>query len=84
MKMSHVCNYNNSDATFRLLMSGDINPDPESESEAELQQFEIIFAEIITLTGKKNYSVFAMGHPMKTQVGWMYSIIALFTVNSAI
>ena len=26
MKMCHVCYYNNSDATFRLLMSGDINP----------------------------------------------------------
>ena len=28
MKMCHVCYYNNSDATFRLLMSGDINPNP--------------------------------------------------------
>ena len=27
MKMCHVCYYNN-DATFRLLMSGDINPNP--------------------------------------------------------
>ena len=26
--MCHVCYYNNSDATFRLLMSGDINPNP--------------------------------------------------------
>ena len=26
--MRHVCYYNNSDATFRLLMSGDINPNP--------------------------------------------------------
>ena len=45
------------------------------ESEAELQQFEIIFAEITTLTGQRIYSVFAMGHPIKTQVGRMYSII---------
>ena len=28
MKMCHVCYYNNSNATFRLLMSGDINPNP--------------------------------------------------------
>ena len=28
MKMCHVCYYNNSDATFRLLMSDDINPNP--------------------------------------------------------
>ena len=28
MKMCHVCYYNNSDATFRLLMSGHINPNP--------------------------------------------------------
>ena len=28
MKMCHVCHYNNSDATFRPLMSGDINPNP--------------------------------------------------------
>ena len=28
MKMRHVCYYNNSDATFRLLMSGDINSNP--------------------------------------------------------
>ena len=28
MKMCHVYYYNNSDATFRLLMSGDINPNP--------------------------------------------------------
>ena len=28
MKMCDVCYYNNSDATFRLLMSGDINPNP--------------------------------------------------------
>ena len=27
-QMCHVCCYNNSDATFRLLMSGDINPNP--------------------------------------------------------
>ena len=26
--MGHVCYYNDSDATFRLLMSGDINPNP--------------------------------------------------------
>ena len=45
------------------------------ESEAELQQLEIIFAKITTLTGEKFYSVFAIRHPMKTQVGWMYSII---------
>ena len=42
------------------------------ESEAELQQLEIIFAKITTLTGQKFYSVFAIRHPMKTQVGWMY------------
>ena len=36
MKMCHVCCYNNSDATFRLLMSGEINsnPDPVSASTA--------------------------------------------------
>ena len=45
------------------------------ESEAELQQLEIIFAKITTLTGQRIYSVFAMGHLMKTQVGWMYSLI---------
>ena len=28
MKMCHVCYHNNSDTTFRLLMSGDINPNP--------------------------------------------------------
>ena len=28
MKMCHVCYYNNSDDTSRLLMSGDINPNP--------------------------------------------------------
>ena len=28
MKMCHVCYYNNSDATFRILMSGDNNPNP--------------------------------------------------------
>ena len=28
MKMCHVCYYNNSDATIRLLMSDDINPNP--------------------------------------------------------
>ena len=28
MKICHVCYYNNSDVTFRLLMSGDINPYP--------------------------------------------------------
>ena len=28
MKMRHVCYFNNSGATFRLLMSGDINPNP--------------------------------------------------------
>ena len=28
MKMCRVCYYNNSNATFRLLMSGDINPNP--------------------------------------------------------
>ena len=27
-EMCHVCYYNNSDATFCLLMSGDINPNP--------------------------------------------------------
>ena len=32
MKMCHVCCYNSSDATFRLLMSGDINPNPEPVS----------------------------------------------------
>ena len=32
MAMCHVCYYNNSDATFRLLMSGDINPNPEPVS----------------------------------------------------
>ena len=36
MKMWHICYYNNSDATFRLLMSGDINPNhgPVSASTA--------------------------------------------------
>ena len=29
----------------------------------------------LLLPVKEFYSVFAMGHPMKTQVGWMYSII---------
>ena len=28
MKLSHVCYFNNADATFRLLMSGDVNPNP--------------------------------------------------------
>ena len=28
MKICHVCYYNNSDATFRLLISGDINSNP--------------------------------------------------------
>ena len=28
MKMCYVCFYNNSDATFRLLMSGKVNPNP--------------------------------------------------------
>ena len=38
------------------------------ESEAELQQLEIIFAKITTLRlVKEFYSVFAIGHPMKTQ-----------------
>ena len=32
MKTCHVCYYNNSDAIFRLLMSGDINPNPLSVS----------------------------------------------------
>ena len=32
MKMCHVCYYNNSDATFRLLMSVQINPNPEPVS----------------------------------------------------
>ena len=45
------------------------------ESEAELQQLEIIFAKLLRLLVKEFYSVFAMGHPMKTQIGWMYSII---------
>ena len=49
------------------------------ESEAELQQLEIIFVKISTLTGQRIYSVFAIGHPMKTQVGWMYSIIFCMT-----
>ena len=45
------------------------------ESEAELQQLEIIsVAEMTTLTGQRIDSVFAMGHPMKTQAGRMYSI----------
>ena len=30
--MCHVCYYNNSDATFRLLISGNINPNPEPVS----------------------------------------------------
>ena len=158
--MYHVCYHNNSDATFRLLTSGDINPGPVSvstagrinclvmnarglkrqsvcnlhrfqdlvyaensdvicvnetwsnqntsnseilhsgftifkrdrfdrggggvliaiktafkavkkfkpESKAELQQLEIIFAKILRLLVKAFYSVFAIGHPMKTQV----------------
>ena len=28
MKMRHFCYYNNSDATFRLLLTGDINSNP--------------------------------------------------------
>ena len=45
------------------------------ESEAELQQLGIIFAKITTLTGQRILFCFAIGHPIKTQVGWMYSII---------
>ena len=30
---------------------------------------------LLRLLVKEIYSVFAMGHPMQTQVGWMYSII---------
>ena len=45
------------------------------ESEVELQQLEIIWLKLLSLLVKELYSVFAMGHPMKTQVGWMYSII---------
>ena len=44
------------------------------ESEAELQQLEIIFAKI-TITGQRILFCFCYRHPMKTQVGWMYSII---------
>ena len=32
MKMCYVCYYNNSDATFRLLMYGDIDPNPGTVS----------------------------------------------------
>ena len=56
------------------------------ESEAELQQLEIIFAEITTPTGQRIYSVFAMGHPMKAQAGRMYSItfcMKFVTIDSA-
>ena len=45
------------------------------ESEAELQQLEIIFDEITTLPGQRILVCSCYGHPMKTQVGWMYSII---------
>ena len=44
------------------------------ESEAELQQLEIIFANIATLTGQRILYCFCY-RPMKTQVGWMCSII---------
>ena len=37
MKMCHVCYYNNSDATFRLLMSGKINPNPGPVSASTAQ-----------------------------------------------
>ena len=146
MKMCHVCYYNNSDTTFRLLMSGDINlnPGPVSaatavkinclvmnarslksyhkdsttnwQSVCNLHRFQgLVYAEnsdvicvnetwlnqnintseillsknfnlnrkpscnslpkLLRFLVKEFYSVFAMGHPMKTQVGWMYSII---------
>ena len=39
------------------------------ESEAEL------LPKLLRLLVKEFYSGFAIGHPMKTQVGWMYSII---------
>ena len=45
------------------------------ESEAELQQLEITFAEITTLGGQRILFCFCYGHPMKTQIGWIYSII---------
>ena len=45
------------------------------ESKAELQQLEIIFPKLLRLLVKEFYSVFAIDHPMKTQIGWMYSII---------
>ena len=38
-------------------------------SEAELQQLEIIFAEITTLTGQRILFCFCYRRPMKTQVG---------------
>ena len=41
---------------------------PESEAELQLEK-------LLRLLVKEFYSVFAIGHPMKTQVGWMYSII---------
>ena len=179
MKMCHVCYYNNSDATIRLLMSADINPNPGPvsastagkinclvmnartlksfhkdsttnwQSVCNLNRFQdLVYAEnanvicvnetwlnqnisnseilhsgftifrrdrsdrggggvliaiktapsklsknlnlnrkpscnslrsflpkLLRLLVKEFYSVFAMGHPMKTQVGWMYSII---------
>ena len=43
------------------------------ESEAELQQLEIILPKLPRLPVKEFYSVLAIGHPVKTQVGWMYS-----------
>ena len=43
------------------------------ESEAELQQLEIILPKLPRLLVKEFYSVFATVHPVKTQVGWMYS-----------
>ena len=46
----------------------------KAESEAKLQQLEIIFPKITTLTGQRILFCF-IGHPMNTQVGWMYSII---------
>ena len=47
------------------------------ESEAELQQLEIIFAKITTLTGQRILFCFCYRPPndLKTQVGWMDSII---------
>ena len=123
--MCHVCYYNNSDATFRLLMSGDINPNPgpvsastagkinclvmnarslkrqhnklatvrnlhrfqdrggggvliviktasfkavkelKPESEIELQQLEIVFAKITTLTGQRILRCFCYRPPNK-------------------